>query len=165
MRGCHHDLTREGKGKGVTKAGTGRRKGKGEGRERWCTVTGLLPIHHMVSFPNSAISSHASLCYLALSLSFRTVRTCDDVRPQSGNLIPNRPPLLHYYSFTMLSLFLLSACPGFFFSRTSILGVTATCHGSRGSRPDVVPCSGVSGSAYLLSVVISFQLDASLKRI
>ena len=45
MRGCHHDFGRDRKGKGVTKAGTGRREGRG--REGNAARVGLLPIHQI----------------------------------------------------------------------------------------------------------------------
>lgn len=83
MRGCHHDLGRERKGKGVTKAGRDGGTGKGEGRERCCTVTVATNPSNMVTFPNSEISSHAS----NHSFPCHFFRTCDDARPHSVNLI------------------------------------------------------------------------------
>jgi hypothetical protein len=60
MRGCHHDSTRERKGKGVTKAGTGRREWQGRGKGTLLQSDGVATDpSNMVTFPNPVISSHA----------------------------------------------------------------------------------------------------------
>ena len=72
MWSCHHELERDGRGKGVTKVGTGKR-GKGWERERESyAATGMR------NLPNSAPSSHAFNCPFPL-------HRCQPFRPRHRN--------------------------------------------------------------------------------
>jgi len=151
------------KGKGSDKGGDEtERKSKGEGRERCCTVT-VATIHQIWSRSLTRLFVLTpSTTPFPLSLFFRTVRSCDDARPQSANLISTPSTALH-----SAVIFPFDEClPRVFFSRMSTLGVTATCHGSRGSRPDVAcsPCFRTSPTSSQFLYRSSLP-DASLKRI
>jgi hypothetical protein len=139
MRGCHHDL-RGGKGKGVTKAGTGRRErqGKRKGNAERGQLCATNPSNMVTSLTRPLVLTPSQLSPVTLLFAQVMMR---------ANLISFhclQPPLALLSSFHSIQFHkcLHSTHPrGFFFPEHVYIRCTATCHGPRGSRPRHVPSS------------------------